>query len=77
MFRLFGVLVLIVVILIIMRSRAKQKHKMSPAAYKKVIFVIIVLGTLFFLATSGRYLLPQILQLIKVGIPLLTKFIGI
>ena len=77
MFRLFGVLVLIVVILIILRSRAKQKHKMSPASYKKVIFAIIVLGILFFLATSGRYLLPQILQLIKIGIPLLTKFIGI
>jgi len=77
MFRLFGVLVLIVVILMILRSRAKQKNKMSSASYKKVILVIIVLGILFFLATSGRYLLPQILQLIKIGIPLLTKFIGI
>ena len=77
MFRLFGVLVLIVVILLILRSRSKQNHNISTASYKKVILAIIIIGVLFFLATSGRYLLPQILQLVKIGIPLLTKFIGI
>jgi len=37
----------------------------------------LVLGLLILIATSGRFILPQLLQLIKIGIPLLTKFIGI
>ena len=40
------------------------------------IFINIV-GAIFFLATSGRFLIPQILNIIKVGLPFLTKFIGI
>ena len=44
---------------------------------RSIIVNIIVLGLLFLIATSGRYILPQILQIIKVGLPFLTKFIGI
>ena len=77
MFKFVIVLVLILAILYILRSRAKKNANMSPNTYRKIIIIIIVLGALFLIATSGRYLLPQILQLIKVGIPFLTKFIGI
>ena len=32
---------------------------------------------LVFLVTSGKFILPQILQILKVALPFLTKFIGI
>ena len=53
-------------------SKDKNRNK-----YRVIILMIIVLGLLFLIATSGRYILPQILQLIKIGLPFLTKFIGI
>ena len=39
------------------------------------MFIIAVV--LIFLATSGKFILPQILQILKVALPFLTKFIGI
>jgi hypothetical protein len=39
--------------------------------------MLIVLGVILIIATSGRYLLPQAIQLIKIGLPFLTKLIGI
>ena len=32
---------------------------------------------LIFLVTSGKFILPQILQILKITLPFLTKFIGI
>ena len=75
MIRLIIVLIVIVAILFILKS--KSNRNISQNTYKKVILIIIFLGLLFLIATSGRYLLPQIIQLIKVGLPFLTKFIGI
>ena len=77
MLRFIVVIIIIVVILIILRSRSKGNIKINQNKYKAIILTIIVLGLLFLIATSGRYILPQILQLIKVGLPFLTKFIGI
>ena len=77
MVRFILVIVAIIVILIIFRSRSKDNIKINRNKYKTIILTIIVLGLLFLIATSGRYILPQILQLIKVGLPFLTKFIGI
>ena len=77
MIRFILVIALIVVILFILRSRSKINTTITQNKYRNVIIVVIVLGLLFLVATSGRYLLPQILQLIKVGLPFLTKFIGI
>ena len=75
MLRFIVVIIIIVVILIILRS--KGNIKINQNKYRAIILTIIVLGLLFLIATSGRYILPQILQLIKVGLPFLTKFIGI
>ena len=75
MIRLIIVLIVIVAILFILKS--KSNRNISQNTYKKVIIITIILGLLFLIATSGRYLLPQIIQLIKVGLPFLTKFIGI
>ena len=77
MIRFIIVIIIIVVILFILRSRSKGSIKINQNKYRAIILTIIVLGLLFLIATSGRYILPQILQLIKVGLPFLTKFIGI
>ena len=75
MIRFIVVIIIIVVILLILRSKGNIKIKQNK--YRTIILTIIVLGLLFLIATSGRYILPQILQIIKVGLPFLTKFIGI
>ena len=77
MIRFIIVIIIIVVILFILRSRSKGSIKSNHNKYRVIILTVIVLGLLFLIATSGRYILPQVLQLIKVGLPFLTKFIGI
>ncbi len=75
MIRFTIVLAVIVVILFILRSRVNTK--ITQNKYRTVIITVIILGLFILIATSGRYLFPQILQLIKLGLPFLTKFIGI
>ena len=70
---LIGVIILILFIL----ANRSNKNKTSQSFYKKIILILIILGIIFLLATSGRYILPQIMQIIKIGLPFLTKFIGI
>ena len=77
MIRFIIVIIIVVVILIILRSRSGKTKYISSKNYKIIIISILVLGLLILIATSGKFLLPQILQLLKIGIPLLTKFIGI
>ena len=73
MVRFIIVIIIIVVILFILRSRSKGNIKINQNKYRAIILTIIALGLLFLIATSGRYILPQIMQLIKVGLPFLTK----
>ena len=77
MIRLLIVLAVIVMILLILRSRAKSGSFGSAKLYRNLILIVIVAGLLFFLATSGKFLIPQLLNIIKVGLPFLTKLIGI
>ena len=77
MIRLLIVLAVIVMILFILRSRAKSSSFGNPKLYRNLILIVLVAGLLFFLATSGKFLIPQLLNLIKVGLPFLTKLIGI
>ena len=77
MIRLLIVLAVIVIILFILRSRARSGSIWSNNLYRNLIIIVIVAGVLFFLATSGKFLIPQLLNLIKVGLPFLTKIIGI
>ena len=74
MIRFLIVLVLIIVILFVLRSRSTN---LSQNKYKKIIITLVALGVILIIATSGRYLLPQAMQLIKMGLPFLTKLIGI
>ena len=75
MIRFIIVLAVIIVILFILRSRVTAK--ITQNKYRTVIIAVIILGLFLLIATSGRYVFPQILQLIKLGLPFLTKFIGI
>jgi len=77
MIRLLIVLAVIVMILFILRSRAKSSSFGNSKLYRNLILIVVVAGLLFFLATSGKFLIPQLLNLIKVGLPFLTKLIGI
>ncbi len=77
MIRLLIVLSVIIMILFILRNRAKSDHIGKSKLYRNLILIVIVVGVLFFLATSGKFLIPQLLNIFKVGLPFLTKIIGI
>ena len=77
MIRLLIVLAVIVMILFILKSRAKSNFGGVNKLYRNLIIIVIVAGLLFFLATSGKFLIPQLLNIIKVGLPFLSKLVGI
>ena len=72
MIRVILLFIFIVSILVVLKSRTNANSQL----YKKLIFFFIILGFLFIIITSGRFVLPQLLQILKLGIPLITKFIG-
>ena len=73
----FILLIGIVILILFILANRSNRNNSSKNFYKKIILVLIVLGLIFLLATSGRYILPQIMQIIKIGLPFLTKFIGV
>ena len=73
MIRVILLFIFIVSILVVLKSRTNANSQL----YKKLIFFFIILGFLFIIITSGRFVLPQLLQILKLGIPLITKFIGL
>tara|TARA_Y100000741_G_scaffold307941_2_gene250878 strand:+ start:137 stop:373 length:237 start_codon:yes stop_codon:yes gene_type:complete len=78
MLRLLIVLVALIIIFFIFWNRNKNVGKTNKSSiYKYLIIGIIILGLLFFLSTSGRFIIPQLMNLIKIGLPFITKFIGI
>ena len=77
MIRFIIVVLLILLILFILRSRSTKIGNISKKNYRLIIISILVLALLIVIATSGRFLLPQLLQFVKIGLPFLTKFIGI
>ena len=77
MIRLLIVLAVIIMILFILRNRAKSGSLRNSKLYRNLIFIVIIAGVLFFLATSGKFIIPQFINILKVGLPFLTKLIGI
>ena len=73
MFKVIFLLILIISILLIL----KNKFKTNANFYNKAIFALIFLGFLFFIITSGKLIIPQFLQIIKILLPIATKFIGL
>ena len=77
MIRFIIVIFLILMILFILRSRSAKVGNISKKNYRLIIISILVLAFLIVISTSGRFLLPQLLQFVKLGLPFLTKFIGL
>ena len=77
MIRLLIVLAVIIMILFILRNRAKSGSLRNSKLYRNLILIVIISGFLFFLATSGKFIIPQLINVLKVGLPFLTKLIGI
>ena len=77
MIRFIIVVLLILLIFFILRSRSTKIGNISKKNYRLIIISILVLAFLIVIATSGRFLLPQLLQFVKIGLPFLTKFIGL
>ena len=76
--RFVFVLILVAGILFIFWNRSKKYRNEKKSSFYKKLFIILIIGALlFFLATSGRFILPQLMQIIKIGLPFITKFIGI
>ena len=81
--RLLIVIILLVIILFIFWQRNRiigNKNRIIGNAkkaniYKNLILLIIIAGVLFFLATSGKFILPKLMQIIKMALPALTKII--
>ena len=77
MIRLLIVLAVVIMILFILRNRAKSGSLTNSKLYRNLILIVIIAGVLFFLATSGKFIIPQLINILKVGLPFLTKLIGI
>ena len=77
MIRFVIVILIILLILFILRSRSSRIGNISKKNYRLIIISILVLAFLIVIATSGRFILPHLLQFVKIGLPFLTKFIGI
>ena len=77
MIRFIIVILIILLILFILSSRSSRIGNISKKNYRLIIISILVLAFLIVIATSGRFILPQLLQFVKIGLPFLTKFIGL
>ena len=77
MIRFFFLVALLLLILFVLKNRSKKTNNNNGKLYKWLIFATAMFGIIFLLATSGKILLPQILQIIKLGLPLVSKLIGI
>ena len=78
MIKLLFVIIVVLIILFILWKKNKDLNLESKSKfYRNLLIIIFIFGILFFLATSGKVIIPQILSLFKIFLPLLTKLIGI
>ena len=73
MLKIIFLLFFIIAILFVLKNNSNNKSKI----YKRLMFLVIVLGILFIIATSGKFILPQLLQIFKMGLPIVTRLIGL
>ena len=74
MIRLLIVVFIIVLFIIYLRKKNIQNPKKAEI-YKYLLIGIIVLTLAFLLATSGKFIIPKIFQILKALLPFITKFI--
>ena len=77
MIRFILLIILILLILFVLNNRSKKIKNNNKNSYKWLILATVLMGVIFLLATSGKIILSQIFQIIKIGLPLVTKFIGV
>jgi len=77
MVRFLILIIVIVLILFVLKNVRHKSNINSSNLYKNLILITLFIGIIFLLATSGKFILPQVLQILKIGLPFLTKFIGI
>ena len=77
MVRFLFLIFIIILILFILNNRSKKINNNNSNIYKKLIILTVFLGIIFLLVTSGKLIIPQILQILKIALPFLTKYIGI
>ena len=73
MLKIIFLVIFIILILFVLGKNSSNKKNI----YNKLIFLVLFLGLIFILITSGRFVLPQLIQILKIGLPFLTKFVGI
>ena len=77
MIKLIFVLFFLIIIFFIIWQKNKNNNYKKSIFFKNLIIILIIAGFLCFLATYGRFLIPQLLNVFKIALPFLTKFIGI
>ena len=77
MVRFLLLIIIIIIILFVLKNVRKKRNNNKSNLYKNLILLTLFIGIIFLLATSGKFILPQFLQILKIGLPFLTKFIGI
>lgn len=70
-------IVILVFLLVCIFYVLKIRSKSKKVFYSRLIFSIVLIGVLFIIMTSGKLIIPQILQIAKIGLPFITKFIGL
>lgn len=71
MIRIILLTVFVVSILYFLRKKSDSN------IYGKIIIIVVILAILFLIATSGRFIIPQLLQILKISLPFITKLIGV
>ena len=71
------VLLILAAIFWLWRKNVSSGDINKSKIYKTLIFLLIFLAIVFFIATSGKFIFPQLLNITKLLLPFLTKFIGI
>ena len=74
---LFVLIFLIIIIFIFWQKNKDIRNYKKSNFFKTLLIIIIIVGFLFILATSGKFILPQLLSIFKMALPLITKLIGI
>ena len=76
MIRFIVVIALIIVALYVFKRKAiAQGDNRKSNFLRNIILLLILAAIVLVMATSGKFLLPKIFQVIKLIMPIITKFL--
>tara|TARA_B100001123_G_C14851705_1_gene844349 strand:+ start:124 stop:351 length:228 start_codon:yes stop_codon:yes gene_type:complete len=67
-------IILAIVLFYLWKKNTNDQKKADLYKYLLIILVVLVLG--FFLATTGKFILPKLFQIITKLLPFITRFIA-